>query len=142
MKRAPIWLHRQVVLACHAEVLRRHGGAEGLRDAALLESALARPLHLFTYEEADLCRLAAAYAAGIVANHPFVDGNKRTAFLAATIFLERNGLQVTAAPAHAAVFVLGLAAGSLTETALAAWLRDNTNRAARRSARRKPRPQP
>jgi death on curing protein len=123
------------VLALHAECLRIFGGSDGMRDAGLLESALARPQHLFHYEKADLCGLAAAYGHGIAKNHPFVDGNKRTAFLATTAFLERNGLEFTATPAHAAVFVLALADGSLGEAGFASWLRDNTRR---RRARRLP----
>ena len=124
----PVWLLPQVVSACHAESLQQHGGSEGLRDAALLASTLARPRHLFHYEKADLCRLAAAYAVGIARNHPFVDGNKRTAFLAATVFLERNGLVFTAEPGAAAVFMIAAADGSMDEAALATWLRDHTRR--------------
>ncbi|HEX5050686.1 MAG TPA: type II toxin-antitoxin system death-on-curing family toxin [Planctomycetota bacterium] len=124
--KAPIWLMKPAVLAFHAECLRQHGGSDGLRDEGLLESALARPLHLFTYEPADLCRLAAAYAIGIAKNHPFVDGNKRTAFLAAAVFLERNGLSLLAEQGAAAVFMVGVADGSIDEAGFAAWLRDNT----------------
>ena len=126
--KAPIWLLQQVVLAMHAECLAAFGGSDGVRDVGLLESALARPRQLFAYEKADLCRLAAAYGHGIAKNHPFVDGNKRTAFLATTVFLERNGLSFTAAPGHAAGFLLGVADGTLAEGAFAAWLRDNTRR--------------
>lgn len=124
----PIWLLHAAVLALHAECLRAFGGSDGVRDPGLLESALARPQHLFHYEQADLCALAAAYGHGIAKNHPFVDGNKRTAFLGTTTFLERNGLEFTAIPAHAAAFVLALADGSLGEAGFAAWLRDNTRR--------------
>jgi death on curing protein len=127
----PFWLLKQVVLAMHAECLRTFGGSDGVRDMGLLESALARPQHLFAYEKADLCRLGAALGHGIAKNHPFVDGNKRTAFLAAAVFLERNGLLLTALPGHAAVFMLGVAEGKLGEEAFAAWLRDNTKRRAR-----------
>lgn len=112
-----------------------------MRDEGLLESALARPLHLLHCEEPDLCTLAAAYGVGIAKNHPFVDGNERTAFLATTVFLERNGLQVVADPAHAAVFVLAIAGGSLDEEGFAAWLRDNTKRVApKRTAKGRARP--
>ena len=131
----PIWLLHAAVLALHAECLQAFGGSDGVRDPGLLESALARPQHLFHYEQADLCALAAAYGHGIAKNHPFVDGNKRTAFLATTTFLERNGLEFTATPAHAAVFVLALADGSLGEAGFAAWLRDNTRR---RRAKKQP----
>ena len=134
----PAWLMKQAVLAFHAECIRAYGGSDGVRDDGLLESALARPKHLFHYEKADLLRLAAAYAVGIAKNHPFVDGNKRTAFLAATVFLERNGVAFGAEPGAAAVFMLGVADGSLDEVAFAAWLRDNTrvrSRAKRKRAR-------
>ena len=102
-----------------------------MRDAGLLESALARPQHLLRYEKADLCRLAAAYGHGIAKNHPFLDGNKRTAFLATTVFLARNGLMFTASPGHAAGFTIGVADGTLGEAAFAAWLRDHTQRRAK-----------
>ncbi len=131
----PVWLLKQAVLALHAECLRVHGGSDGIRDEGLLESALARPQQQFHYAKADLWRLAAAHAIGIAKNHPFVDGNKRAAFLAAIVFLERNGLHFVAAPAHAAVFMLGVADGSLDEEGLAAWLRDNTQRRLRGMAK-------
>jgi death on curing protein len=124
--KAPVWLLKQAVLAFHAECLRVHGGSDGVRDAGLLDSALARAQHAFRYGTSDLCRLAALYAIGIAKNHPFVDGNKRTAFLAATVFLERNGIAVAAEPGAAAVFMVGVADGSLDEAAFAAWLRDNS----------------
>jgi death on curing protein len=129
--KVPIWLLQQAVLAMHAECIAAFGGADGVRDAGLLESALARPQHLFRYEKADLCRLAAAYGHGIAKNHPFLDGNKRTAFLATTMFLARNGLTFTASPGHAAGFMLGVADGTLAEAAFAAWLRDHTQRRAK-----------
>lgn len=137
----PVWLRKDAVIAMHAACLHLHGGGTGMRDEGLLESALARPLHLFHYQEGDLWRLAAAYGVGIAKNHPFVDGNKRTAFLATTVFLERNGLQFVADPAHAAVFVLAIADGSLDEAGFAAWLRDNTKRTTRkRTGPKKPAP--
>jgi death-on-curing protein len=118
---------KQAVLLLHAESLNAFGGAPGVRDEGLLESALARPLNLFAYEGvADTCRLAASYAAGIARNHPFVDGNKRAAFAAAGIFLKLNGLNLTAPQAMATAAVLDLAAGDLPEEGFAAWLRDNT----------------
>jgi len=122
----PRRLRNQGALACHDEMLRAHGGADGSRDEGLLDSALARPQHLFAYERADLGRLAAAYAHGISRNHPFVDGNKRAAFLCAATFLAINGIELRASPAHAVVFMLALAAGELSEEAFAAWLRDHT----------------
>ena len=124
----PVWLMPEAVLAVHAECIRAFGGSDGVRDAELLASALARPQNLHAYGKADVCRLAAAYGHGIAKNHPFVDGNKRTAFLATAIFLERNGLELTASPAHAAVFVLALADGSLDEDGFASWLRDHSKR--------------
>ena len=124
----PTWLLKQLVLACHAEAMQDHGGSDGLRDEGLLDSALARPRHLFAYESADLCRLAASYAHGIAKNHPFVDGNKRAAFVAAAVFLVVNELELTALPAHAAVFVQALAAGEIGEAEFAAWLRDVTRK--------------
>ena len=111
----------------HERALGLFGGATGIRDEGLLQSALARPRQIFAYEDnADLVRLAVAYAFGIVRNHPFVDGNKRTAFMTAVVFLERNGLHVVASESEAAQAVLELAAGTLPEGAFAAWLRDNT----------------
>lgn len=136
----PIWLHHDAVLAAHLAGLREHGGSAGLRDEGLLDSALGRARNLFAYERADVHRLAAAYAHGIAKNRPFIDGNKRTAFLAAAIFLERNGWQLTADPAHAAVFVLGLAAGEISEGAFADWLRDNSRSRARPAPRKKRKP--
>jgi len=133
-RKQPVWLSRDAVLACHLQALRTHGGSAGLRDEGLLDSALARPPHLWHYEQAEMPVLAAAYARGIAKNHPFVDGNKRTAFLAAVVFLERNGWRVVADPAHAAVFVLALAAGELSEAAFAGWLADNTRRPRTRRA--------
>ena len=124
----PVWLMPEAVLAVHAECIRAFGGSDGVRDAGLLASALARPQNLHAYGKADVCRLAAAYGHGIAKNHPFVDGAKRTAFLATAIFLERNGLELTASPAHAAVFVLALADGSLDEDGFASWLRDHSKR--------------
>jgi death on curing protein len=123
----PRWISQRALLLLHLESLRAFGGAEGLRDEGLLESALARPRNLHAYEgETDLCRLAAAYAAGIVRNHPFVDGNKRAAFAAAGAFLMLNGLDLVGDKAEATVAMLDLAAGELPEEGFAAWLRDNT----------------
>ena len=124
----PIWLRPDVVRACHDECLRAFGGSAGVRDEGLLASALARAEHRWHYDDVDLPWLAAAYAYGLVKNHPFVDGNKRVAFLCAAVFLERNGCRLTADPAHAVVFVQALAAGEIDEIGFAAWLRDNTQR--------------
>jgi death on curing protein len=119
----PVWIRLDVVLAMHNEALIQHGGAEGVRDLGLLESALARPKNVFAYSnpEPSLGRLAAAYAKGIVANHPFVDGNKRTAFTVSVTFLRLNGLDLTATQDDRYLTFLGLADGSLSEDQLAAW---------------------
>jgi len=124
----PHWLGERIIHAVHNVQLVRHGGAGGTRDVGLLESALARPRNLFAYGETDLCTLAAAYAAGIVRNHPFVDGNKRSAFISAALFLQINGSRVIAPEAEAVVMTLGLASGELPEEGYAAWLRDRTER--------------
>ena len=125
MKR-PVWVERAAIQLLHAEALAVHGGAEGVRDPGLLESALARPLNLQAYEpECDAAALAAAYAFGIIRNHPFVDGNKRTGFLAAALFLEANGLRFIANEAEAIVQTLSLAASEIGEAEFAAWLRDS-----------------
>jgi death on curing protein len=119
----PVWLDPKVIEAVHDRLLAEHGGAVGVRDAGLLASALARPRNRAAYGETDLCSLAAAYAAGIVGNHPFVDGNKRTAFMAAYIFLARNGRRLSLPEEEAARAVQALAAGEMTEDAFADWLR-------------------
>ena len=124
----PVWIRQDVVLAMHEEALRLHGGPEGIHDLGLLESALARPKNLFAYSEQlpSLCRLAAAYAKGIIANHPFVDGNKRTAFTVSLTFLRLNGLDVTASKEDRVITFWSLAAGSLSEEQLALWFEGNT----------------
>lgn len=125
----PIWIRQDVVLAAHEEALKEHGGPEGVRDMGLLESALARPKNLFAFsdEVPSLARLAAAYAKGIVANHPFVDGNKRTAFTVSLTFLWLNGRAVTASKEDRVLTFWGLAAGEITEDQLAAWFERNTH---------------
>jgi len=123
----PIWLLKSAVLAVHNQMLVEFGGAEGVRDEGLLDSALGRPQNLFHYEErVDLARLAAAYAAGIIRNHPFVDGNKRTGFMAAYIFLDRNGSTLTADEVSATTMTLSLASSELDEEAYATWLGEHT----------------
>ncbi len=122
-----IWIDEYVALALHERVLALHGGAVGVRDAGLLQSALARPKHLNTYApEADLIDLAAAYTAGILQNHPFVDGNKRTGFVIGVLFLELNGARFTASEADATQVVVDVAAGNLDERGFTAFLRENT----------------
>jgi death-on-curing protein len=128
----PIWVARQTVDGLHTDLLAEHRGAPGLRDEGLLESALARPRQIFAYSTCDLVQLAAAYVTGIVRNHPFVDGNKRTGFMTGYVFLERNGLHFTASEAEAAQAVLELAAGTIDETGFALFLRDHSKRARKR----------
>jgi death on curing protein len=124
----PIWIRLDAVLAMHEEALALHGGPSGVRDMGLLESALARPKNLFAYSEQSpsLAQFAACYAKGIVANHPFVDGNKRTAFIVALTFLLRNGFVVTATKEDRVLTFWGLAAGEISEEQLAAWFELNT----------------
>jgi death on curing protein len=117
----PVWVRLDAILAAHDDQLAEHGGGTGIRDQGLLESALARPRNLFAYGEASLAKLAAAYAFGIARNHPFVDGNKRTALVAAEGFLGLNGFDLTAADVEAVSVFLSLAAGEMTEEQLAAW---------------------
>ncbi len=124
----PIWVLRPVIDAIHDMQLAEHGGASGVRDEGLLESALARPVNAHGHGEVDFCTLAANYAFGIVRNHPYVDGNKRTAFLAAYIFLRMNGLELMADEVSATTAMLALAAGDSSENEFAAWLRANTKR--------------
>jgi death-on-curing protein len=122
----PQWLSKRLVLAIHDEQLAEHGGGEGIRDAGLLDSALARPQNRFTYDpEADLATFAAAYAFGIAKNHPFIDGNKRTAFVAAELFLDLNGRVLAASDAECVLATLRLAAGEIGEDEFADWLRAN-----------------
>ena len=119
----PIWLQKDFLLVIHDELLSLYGGSAGVRDEGLLESALGKPLNLFHYERADIFALAAAYAAGIIHNHPFIDGNKRTGFMAAYTFLGRNGHQLMASEADATVNTIALAAGQTDQAAYTAWLK-------------------
>ena len=120
-----IWLDVRVVLAAHDEQLAEHGGAEGVRDMGLLESALARPQNLAAYGNPDVTELAASLAFGIAKNHPFVDGNKRTSLLALYTFLGLNGFDFIVPEAEAAAIILALAAGEVSEESLTRWIRDN-----------------
>jgi death-on-curing protein len=122
----PVWLERALVIAVHERNIAEHGGRAGIRDSELLDSALARPRNLFAYGNPSLGELAAAYAFGIVRNHPFLDGNKRTAFVAAVVFLLRNGLDLTAGEASATAAMMDLAASRISEAEFAQWLADNT----------------
>jgi death on curing protein len=125
----PEWLSKDLMLAIHDEQLAEHGGGIGVRDAGLLDSALARPQNRFAYDPSvDLPTLAAAYAFGLARNHPFVDGNKRTAFVAAEVFLDLNGMTLTASDEACVLMMLRLAAGEIEEDAFAAWLRANSAR--------------
>jgi death on curing protein len=119
-----IWVTPDVALAVHAEQIAEHGGSEGVRDAGLVESALARPQNLVAYTDPDAAELAAAYAFGIARNHPFVDGNKRTAAVISETFLMLNGYTLIASDAELVVAFLALAAGELSEAELAAWFRE------------------
>jgi death-on-curing protein len=121
----PRWIFAEVVLAVQEELLARFGGLAGLRDEGLLDSALNRPQHLFAYEETTLFDLAAAYALGIVKNHPFLDGNKRIGFMTAYIFLGANGYNLTAPEEEVILQTLALAAGEIDQTAYAVWLKNS-----------------
>ncbi len=117
----PVWLDKDVALAIHERQIAEHGGISGLRDAALLESALARPVNQWNYGEDDAAALAAAFAYGVARNHPFADGNKRTAWVLARLFLTLNGHDLHFDAAEAVETVLALAAGELSEEELAGW---------------------
>jgi len=122
----PVWLLDEFIQQAHERELENHGGIAGVRDSGLLDSALARPKNLWAYstEKPDAARIAAAYAFGIARNHPFLDGNKRTAWLAARTFLLRAGFEVGATQEEKFTAVLQLAAGELSEDAFAQWLRE------------------
>jgi death-on-curing protein len=123
--KALVWLLRETVEAIHDEQLAWHGGGEGIRDAGLLESAINRPRNLVAYGNPDLASLAASLGHGIVKNHPFVDGNKRTAYVAVETFLLLNGAALTASDGECVLTMERLAAGSLDEGEFAAWIRQN-----------------
>jgi death-on-curing protein len=121
----PEWLDLDIVIDFHAEQLALFGGAEGIRDLGLLESALARPVNKFAYGERGIAALAAAYGFGIARNHPFVDGNKRTALAAMIVFLGLNGVDLAASQEEVTAVILSLAAGEITEQLLARWIADH-----------------
>ncbi len=128
-KREPLWIDERDALSIHARVVALYGGAGGIRDQGLLESALARPRQHFAYaKSAGIVEMAAAYTAGIVRNHPFFDGNKRTGFVLGVLFLELNGLKFIANEEDAAQAVMALAAGTLDEAGFAKWLSANARR--------------
>ncbi len=122
----PRWLDKSFILQVHDRQLELHGGATGLRDEGLLDSAMARALNAFGYGESDLCALGALYGAGIIQNHPFVDGNKRTGYVACLTFLRANGLKLTAPMADRLAWTIMLASGEIGPDAYAGWLRGNT----------------
>ncbi len=127
MKAPPRWISEKALLLLHEESLAAFGGARGLRDRAMLESALARPLNTHAYRpDSTIADLAASYAYGLARNHPFVDGNKRAAFLSIGVFLALNGLRLAADQVDAIQTVLAVADGSLDEQGLAAWIRRNS----------------
>ena len=119
------WVNKKALLLLHDESLAEHGGATGLRDEGLLDSALARPLNLNAYGTPDFANLAASYAIGLAKNHAFVDGNKRAAFLAAGLFLHLNGYRLSVSQADATLTMLAVAAGEMDEAGFADWLRRN-----------------
>jgi death on curing protein len=121
------WLLEAVILAIHDEQIAEHGGEEGLRDLGLLQSAIARPQQLSSYgDNPSIVEMAAAYIIGIIKNHPFVDGNKRTGFISGILFLELNGLRFIASEEEAAAVILAVAAGQIDEAGLIAFLLENT----------------
>lgn len=123
-----VWLSERLVLAMHSKALARHGGADGVRDPRLLESALARPPNRAAYGEPDIIELAALYALPIGRNHPFIDGNRRTAYLALEVFLALNGLRLTVTDPEAVVGILAMASGDLTDDEFILWVREHTPR--------------
>ena len=126
-QKEPRWLDRAMVVAIHADQIRQHGGLHGVRDAAVLESALARAKNRWHYDaEVELHDLAASYGFGLTRNHPFMDGNKRIALTIAAVFLELNGFSLDATEAEAVLMYRQLAAGTLTEDELAIWIRDSS----------------
>ena len=117
------WIDRRTLVLLHDESLAEHGGASGLRDETMLRSALARPLHLVSYGSPDVADLAAAYGVGLAKNHPFVDGNKRAAFLSVGLFLALNGQRLVATQAEATLVMFDVAASAMDESSFASWIR-------------------
>ncbi len=132
-----VWIDSRVIMAIHGEQLAEHGGGTGVRDHGLLESALARPVNLAAYEKPDAPALAASYAVALAKNHPFVDGNKRTAFVAMELFLELNGFTLNASDVDCVVTMLAVAGGEMTEAELADWIGRHMKKRARTKAPRK-----
>src|ERR1035437_6948587 len=123
--KAPVWVRRDVVLAVQEMLLAEHGGAAGIRDEGMLDSALGRPENLFAYGKPTVFELAAAYAFGLAKNHPFIDGNKRIGFATGILFFELNGYSFTATEVDAVLKTLALAASEMTEAAYATWIQAN-----------------
>ncbi len=123
--REPVWLDRPVILAIHDRQLLDHGGASGVRDEGLLESALARPRQHAAYGEPDLAELAALHAIAIAHNHPFIDGNKRTAYVALELFLAKNRAAFAATDTECVLMMLGMAAREISDADFIAWVREN-----------------
>jgi death on curing protein len=122
-----VWISHETVMAIHEAQLAEHGGGVGVRDATLLESAMARPQNKAMYAEPNVCELAAAYGYGIARNHPFIDGNKRTAFVCVELFLRLNGHRLIAYDAACVYTMLAVAAGELEEIDFATWIKSNCN---------------
>ena len=127
--KTPVWVLRETVLTLHEQSLAEFGGATGIRDEGLLDSALSKPENLLAYGQPTLFDLAASYGFGLMKNHPFIDGNKRAGFIVAVVFLELNGYRFRAMEADAALHTLALAAGEMSEREYAAWLKANSRRA-------------
>jgi death-on-curing protein len=124
--RRPKWLNELAVVLLHAETLAEHGGREGVRDPGALQSALARPKNLAAYQAVtEIARLAAAYSFGIARNHPFIDGNKRVAFLVIGLFLAHNGYELEADQTEAVEVMFGVASGEIKELQLAKWIEEH-----------------
>ena len=121
-----VWLDKLLILAVHDEQLAEHGGLSGVRDSGLLESAMARPEHLAAYGKPDIAELAASYGYGIARNHPFIDGNKRTAFVAVLLFLVFNHYSLQASNSDKVIVMLKVEAGEITEAEFATWIRNNS----------------
>jgi death-on-curing protein len=127
--KTPVWVLRETVLTLHEQSLAEFGGAAGIRDEGLLDSALSKPENLLAYGKPTLFDLAASYGFGLVKNHPFIDGNKRVGFTVAVVFLELNGYRFHAPEADAALRSIAFAAGEMSEVEYAAWLKANSRRA-------------
>ena len=132
MSRSWRWIDKTALVLLHDESLAEHGGAAGMRDEGLFESALARPENLAAYENPDIASLAAAYGVGLTKNHPFVDGNKRAAFLAVGLFLALNGYRLCASQIEATKAMFAAAGGEMSEPDFATWLRKNSKKAKRK----------